>query len=371
MKPLFFVFSVVLIVFISACNNPRRDDLEEALSWSYTGDFTYDNWTQINADFGWNRDTFLSMNWMPKPIDNMTGDVIPSEQQKDNFSPYASDLVKYEIGDHTIPSRLGFSYPDIKWEARDKYVRIIKVKDDFEKDEMTRFTEKLNYTAESYRGITIYYCSSDMEKFAEADEIWAAQICGIGYSEADHILLLAPDSSFLKKTIDAHIDKKSMCDDDDVRDIASKIKNAESLAILKTKFEVANLYSSYSMHKDSAALVNAKDEWIKKTFGIPVREIEQLNSPVCICVGEGKNGKSFSILQFSEEEKAEADKEKRLSVLKNGKSIISGRPLKDELFEASAETNGKSLIFYWGTMPSMYTTYDKLSQMDMPWMYSK
>src|ERR1041385_6440856 len=111
MKPLLLLSSLIL-VFFSSCSNSGQSDLEEALSWSHGNDFAYDNWTQINKDFGWDKESFLSLKWMPHPVNDM-GEEVPEEKLKDNFSPYAGgDLIRYEVADHKIIDELGFSFPD-------------------------------------------------------------------------------------------------------------------------------------------------------------------------------------------------------------------------------------------------------------------
>lgn len=367
----FLLFLLIPVFILNACNGTNQSDLDEALSWSCGDDFLYDNWTQINADFGWDKESLLALEWVPNPINNATGQEISSEREKDNFSPYASNLFRYEIAKSDVPGQLGYSYPEIKWEAKSQLINIIKLNDDFEKEKLEKFTGRLEYETATYRGITIYFREPGIEKFDKEDALWASVICGIGYSEPDNILLLAPTSAFLKKTIDAHLDKHSLLEAEGMRELASKAGNAESLMITKKGFSLTRVFDYYSMHEDSASFANSKPGWMMKSFGISLSELESMNSPVGICVGEMKGGKSFSILQYKNEREAAADKEKRLKILKEGKSIQTKRLLNNELFDARAEVNGKSLLLYWSTVPSTFTTYTKMVALDMPWLYSK
>ena len=82
MRSLFGSLIIALMLsLVVSCGSSADSELVEALSWVPADEshFTFDNWNQINEDFGWTAEEYYAEEWIPYPYDDYTGEEIPSE----------------------------------------------------------------------------------------------------------------------------------------------------------------------------------------------------------------------------------------------------------------------------------------------------
>ncbi len=362
MKNCFYSLLLVSAAFFSSCSGSGKNHLEEALSWSAGDGIAFDNWEQVNADFGWTKEEFYSQDWVPRTIDVATGEEIPEEIEKDNFSPYARRLYIYAaMPDRT--KRLGFEYPELQWEAESNQVSIFKFSAGYNKKPLEELMAELLYEKKMYRGCVLYSGGGEPGIYFERNLAWMEGFKAVAYCEAENVLLLGYDSSSVHQTIDAHFDGKSLLEQDGIRELASHLDGIESVILGKLPVKL-NYLLRMSLSHDPLDVLRAD---FLTDAGINEAAIAALHRPVYIAVGERKGGESVSVLQFASEEEAEADLETRKAIFEKGRSWRKFQPLKENFFEPEVKAERSCLVFEWKMLPSSIELFDMIATHDLAW----
>ncbi len=353
---------LITAAFFSSCSENGKKNLEEALSWSAGDEIAFDDWEQINADFGWTKEEFYSQEWVPRTVDVTTGETIPGELEKDNFAPYARHIFIYA----SIPGRtkrLGFEYPELQWEAESNRVSIFKLSAGYNKRPLEELMAELLYEKETYRGCAVYSGGNEPGIYFERNLAWMEGFKAVAYCEAEQVLLLGNDSASVHQTIDAHFDKKSLLEKEGIRELASHLDRIESVLIGTQQVELKYLLRM-SLSHDPPDVLRAD---FLTDAGVNEAAIAALHPPVYIAVGERKGGEAVSVLQFTSEEEAEADLETRQAIFEKGRSWRNFQPLKEKFSEPEVKVDGSCLVFEWKTVPSSIELFDMIVTLDLPW----
>jgi hypothetical protein len=354
---------LIAAAFFSSCSENENKELEEALSWSADDGIAFDNWKQINADFGWTKEEFYSQEWVPRPVDVVTGKEIPGEVEKDNFRPWTGRFIPYAQRPGHHMSRLGFEYPDLVWEAQDKNVSVFKLSSDYNKRPLEELMAELLYEKESYRGCTVYSGGKEPGIYFERDLGWMENVKVIAYCEAEKILLISHDSAHVRQTIDAHFDGKSLLEKDGIREIAGHLDGIESGFIGPQPVELK--YLLWSTHSTNSLDVRRAD-FLTET-GLNNANLAALHKPVCLAAGERKGGEVISVLQFAGEDDAEADLETRRAIFEKGRSWRDFGPLREIFSETDVRAEGTCIVFGGQMRPCSNALFDMFATLDLAW----
>ena len=248
---------------------------------------------QITIDFNFTTESYYSLEWKDVGImlNDFDGTADSTNWDKDHLDFYAGNL----FSDPEYKNILGFSYPDIRWQASSDFLLCIGAPINFSRATLDSFTLEFGYRVDTIENQLIYHDSISQIEALDGRTPQLGYLSSFCFLPNENILLLSTDVNKIMSAVKNYKSgKHTLANNHCIQQIAPSLKGFQNFCFTTKKHtNPINFMGGANLTIENKKIISSGS-----FTGLSQSDFKNLNSVHASIIVEYTGGKTMIALNF-------------------------------------------------------------------------